>query len=241
MIKKIVFGILFICINSSVYSQDDSPFSYLNKIEIKNFSDCELHLDISKADIFNCKRIELNKSHKFYAEEGEGEYETLISICNIDKTDKRYAITYGACPNPEFIIYDSENPDRIIGTINATKMFVTGSGAIYSSGGEGTFDARKKYKVIEGKLVETEQPFYYVGLKTKTLRPIKLYKTVDLENEVASLPIDYSVEILLSTQAFNSTEGLYLVKTKFGLIGWAELKAGQYTDIDIKDLKYIGD
>ncbi|MFI2741474.1 hypothetical protein ACG2LH_01930 [Zhouia sp. PK063] len=120
-------------------------------------------------------------------------------------------------------------------------MFITGSGAIYCSGGEGTFDARKKFKIINEKLVEIGQPFYYVGLNTKTLRPIKIYETVDLENELASLPIDYPVEILLSTRAFNSTKGLYLVKTKFGLIGWAELTAGQYTDVDIKDLKYIGD
>jgi hypothetical protein len=241
MFRKLIFGILLIGLNSLAYSQETSPFPYLDKIEIKNFKNRELHLDSSKADIFNSKRIELDKNHKFYAEECEGEYETLIAICNINKTNKRYAIAYGACPNPEFIIYDFENPDKIIGSINADKMFITGGGAIYCSGGEGTFDARKKYTIIDGTLVETSQPFYYVGLKTKTLRPIKLYETVDLENEVASLPIDYPVEILLSTKSFNSTKGLYLVKTKFGLIGWAELIAGQYSDVDIKDLKYIGD
>ncbi len=241
MIRKIVYGILLIGLSLSVFSQEDSPFPYLDKIEIKMFSDCELYLDKSKVEIYNAKRVDLDKSHKFYAEECQGEYETLVAICNIDKSNKRYAISYGACPNPEFIIYDSENPNKIIGSINANKMYITGSGAIYCSGGEGTFDARKKFKIISDKLVETGQPFYYVGLKTKTLRPIKIYETVGLENEVASLPIDYPVEILLSTRAFNSTKGLYLLKTKFGLIGWAELTAGQYTDVDIKDLKYIGD
>ncbi|PCH70836.1 MAG: hypothetical protein COC06_03235 [Bacteroidales bacterium] len=241
MIRKIIFGILLIGLNSLTYSQETSPFPYLDKIEIKHFENRELHLVSAKADIVNRKRIELDKNHKFYAEECEGEYETLIAICNIDKTSKRYVISYGACPNPEFIIYDFENPDKIIGSINADKMFITGGGAIYCSGGEGTFDARKKYTIINSELVETSQPFYYVGLKTKTLIPIKLYETINLENEVASLPIDYSVEVLLSTKAFNSTKGLYLVKTKFGLIGWAELIAGQYSSIDIKDLKYIGD
>ena len=241
MIRKIVYGIILIGLSSSAYSQGNSPFPYLDKIEIKEFKNCELHLDKLQADIFNSKRVELDKNHKFYAEECEGEYETLIAICNIDKSDKKYAISYAACPNPKFVIYDSENPDKIIGSINADKMFITGSGAIYCSGGEGTFDARKKYTIINEKLVETKQPFYYVGLKTKTLRPIKLYETTDLKNKVASLPVDYPVEILLSTKAFNSTKGLYLVKTKFGLIGWAELIAGQYTDVDIEDLKYIGD
>jgi len=241
MIRKIIYGIILICLSSTAYSQEDIPFPYLDKIEIKEFNNRELHLNRSQADIFNSKRVELEKNHKFYAEECEGEYETLIAICNIDKSYKRYAISYGACPNPEFVIYDSENPEKIIGSINADKMFINGSGAIYCSGGEGTFDARKKYKIINEKLVETKQPFYHIGLKTTTLRPIKLYETVNLKNEVASLPIDYPVEILLSTKAFNDTKGLYLVKTKFGLIGWAELIAGQYTDVDIKDLKYIGD
>lgn len=241
MIKNIIVGILLIGLNTGINSQEASPFPYLDKIEIKHFQDRELHLDISKADVYNVKRVELDKNNKFYAEECEGEYETLVAICSIDKTNKKYAIAYGTCPNPEFAVYDFDNPEKIIGFINADKMFITGSGAIYCSGGEGTFDARKKYKIINGKLEETLQPFYYVGLQTKTLRPIKLYETVDLKNEVASLPAEYSVEILLSSKAFNSTKGLYLVKTKFGLIGWAELIAGQYTEVDIKGLKYIGD
>ncbi len=55
------------------------------------------------------------------------------------------------------------------------------------------------------------------------------------------MPINYSVEIIASNKSFNETNGLYLVKTKFGLIGWAKLTAGQGKSVDVKDLIYRGD
>ena len=80
-----------------------------------------------------------------------------------------------------------------------------------------------------------------MGLSSKTLKPIVLYQTINLKKQLAKLPADYDVEIVLSKESFNATKGMYLVKTKFGLLGWAELEAGQYHDIDIKGLQYNGD
>ena len=239
--KQTTLILLFLVLNLISYSQETSPFLYLDKIEIQNFKGRELYIQKTNAQIINKKRIELSKENIFYAEECEGEYMTLIAICRIDNSNKSYAIAYSVCPNPEFTIYDSDNPHKIYGNINADKLFITGNGSIYCSGGESTFDAKKKFNIIGDKLIEIQQPFYYIGLKTRTLRPIKLFETIDLENEIANLPMDYPVEIILSNKSFNSTKGLYLVKTKFGLTGWSELKAGQGESVDVEGLIYTGD
>jgi len=239
--KQTLLIILFLVLNIISYSQETSPFPYLDKIEVYNFKGRELYIQKTNAQIINKKRIELSKENIFYAEECEGEYMTLIAICKIDNSNKSFTIAYSVCPNPEFTIYDSENPNKIYGNINADKLFISGNGSIYCSGGESTFDAKKKFKIIGDKLTEIKQPYYYIGLKTKTLKTIKLFETINLENEIANLPIDYPVEILLSNKSFNSTKGLYLVKTKFGLTGWAELIAGQGKSIDIEGLIYNGD
>lgn len=225
-----------------VDAQISEPFSYLNKIEIEEYKGAFLHLNSSESVIINKKRIDLNSHDIFFAEECEGESMTLAAICKIDsKSEQKYAIVYSTCPGPEFIIYDSTNPDKIIGVINADHLYINGSGSIYSSGGEGTFDARKKYVLKNGKIEQVNQPFYYVGLKSKTLNPINIYDSKNLETKVASLPANYNIEIILSEQAFNETEALYLVKTEFGLVGWTKLKAGQYKAIDIEGLIYKGD
>lgn len=225
-----------------VTAQTNEPFSYLDKIKVENYEGRFLHLNSSEAIIINKKRIDLNRDDIFYAEECEGESMTLIAISKIDdNSENKYAIIYSTCPNPEFIVYDSNDADKIIGTINADHLYINGSGNIYSSGGEGTFDARKKYVLNNGKIENIEQPFYYVGLKSKTLNPVTIYQTKSLETKIASLPTNYELEVILSEKAFNQTEALYLVKTAFGLIGWAELKAGQYNSIDVDGLIYIGD
>lgn len=233
---------LILITSYNVNAQTSEPFSYLDKIEIVNFKGTFLHLISGEATIINKKRNDLDKDDIFYAEECEGEYMTLAAICKIDNnSEQKYAIAYSVCPNPEFVIYDSNNPKKVIETINADHLYINGSGNIYSSGGEGTFDARKKYVLKNGKINYVEQPFYYVGLKSKTLNPITIYQTKNLEMEIASLPANYDIEVILSDKVFNETEGLYLVKTAFGLIGWAKLKAGQYKSIDVNGLIYKGD
>lgn len=222
--------------------QSGQPFSYLDKIEIKAHEGTSLHLVASQATLINKKRSELKKDDIFYAEECEGEYTTLAAICKIDnKLAQKYAIFYSTCPNPEFVIYNSTDPEKILKTINADQLFINSSGHLYSSGGEGTFDTRKKYTLTNGEIKYVQQPFYYVGLKSKTLNPITIYGSKKLENEVAKLPVNYDIEVILSENVFNETEALYLVKTSFGLLGWARLKAGQYKAIDVKGLIYKGD
>jgi len=121
-------------------------------------------------------------------------------------------------------------------------LYITGNKNLYSSGNtNNTFDVKRKFKFTNNRLNEVEQPFYMVGIKGYTLNPIKLYESQKLEEEILQLPKNYPIEILLSQNSHNSMEGLYLVKTKFGLLGWTILKAGQYKSIDVDSLIYYGD
>jgi hypothetical protein len=239
-LKTTLIG-LILTVTQIVVAQTSEPFSYLDKIEIEMYKGTFLHLNSSEATIVNKKRSNLSKDDIFYAEECEGESMTLVAICKVDNSEQKYAIVYSTCPNPEFIIYDSSNPNKIIGTINSDHLYINGSGSLYSSGGEGTFDTRKKYTLNNDKLEHVQQPFYYVGLKSKTLNPVSIYQSKNLETKIASLPANYEIEVVFSEKAFNETEALYLVKTAFGLTGWAMLKAGQYKAIDVEGLIYKGD
>ncbi|WP_422360875.1 hypothetical protein [Reichenbachiella sp.] len=241
-IKSIV--VLFLLLFSVIVNAqpNNQPFSYLDKLEIEGYKEKYLLVELDKSTVYNKKRKNLDKDNPFFAEECEGESMTLVAICKIDyNSEKEYAIVFSTCPGPEFVIYNSENPNEIIGQINADKLYVNGSGKLYSSGGEGTFDVRRKFEFIGGKLKHVDQPMYYVGLKSKTMKPITVYSTTKLETIIAKLPANYEIEVLLSKKPFNQTRALYLVKTGFGLVGWSTLTAGQYKAVDVKGLVYVGD
>ena len=78
-------------------------------------------------------------------------------------------------------------------------MYVTGNGNLYISGHvNSNFDLKRKLTFTEQNITEVEQPHYYVGLKTKTLAAITLYKTKEMKEVVATLPKDYKIEVLLA-------------------------------------------
>jgi hypothetical protein len=92
------------------------------------------------------------------------------------------------------------------------------------------FNKRRKFKIENDTIIEIKQPYYYVGLKGKILKPLTLYSDKGLLNPVAQLPIDYEIEILLAETGSSDFEidYYYLVKSNFGLIGWIKI-----SDIDI--------
>ena len=239
---KLVLLIVFIINLKISYSQN--PFSYLQKIEVHDFKGVELYINESEAKIFNKKRKDLDKNNIFFTDQDcESIYMTLIAIVKIDNsTNKEYAITYSVCPEGEFTIYDANDPNIEYGSLLAEKLYITGYKSIYTSGNiNNTFDVKRKFEILDNKLIEIKQPFYSVSMKGKTLNKIKLYQSKKLQYEIASLPKNYPIEIVLAEKSFNSTENIYLVKTKFGLIGWAKLRAGQYKPIDVDELMYNGD
>lgn len=215
------------------------PFSYLKELAIDN--QISIKYNPSVSTVYNKKRSDLDKNDPmFYNEGGPGEEEIKAIQTKIsDSGDDYYIVfTWGPSADPAFHFYKDGQFDQPAFRIAATKLYVTGTGAIYSSGHTNNmFDMRKKYKVANNNLVEVKQPYYHVGLKTKTLKPISLYSTEKLENVVAKLPANYNIEVLVQ----NPENRLFLITTDFGLTGWVKVESGMRGNASIDKLYYAGD
>lgn len=121
-------------------------------------------------------------------------------------------------------------------------LVVPGTGAVYTSHHRNNFTARRKYELVNDSLVEVQQPYLYVGLKSKTLKEVKIYDTKEKSKLIATLPLGYEIEVLLAeTDIFDGGKGFYLVRTSFGLCGWAELAVAQGEAVDVEGLMYLSD
>ena len=94
------------------------------------------------------------------------------------------------------------------------------------------FPRRRKFTVSREKIVEIKQSFCYVGIKTFTLANIKLFADMNLMVQLAFLPKNTEVEILLNKG------NKYLVKTPFGLVGWTKVDPTYRTPFN--DLTFHG-
>ncbi|RXQ87280.1 hypothetical protein EO244_16510 [Ancylomarina salipaludis] len=237
---KKILTIVFVFITIIAKGQEEfSAFSYLYELKVANsFS---IFFDKTNARIINKQRKDIPKGEPFYCEYPEdldGETIVLVELFFNDNYNTKYTILYseGSSSDPEFSIYLEESH---IGDIKAVDLAITKSGNFYASGHANTnFNERRKYQLKNDELIEIKQPFLYVGLKSKTLEGITLFETKDLKNKVATLPIGYDVEVILADQYI---EDLYLIKTKFGLIGWAQIESGQYISKVIEGIRYMGD
>lgn len=145
----------------------------------------------------------------------------------------------GASDDPHFIF--SKNNGKILGEIYATELYINNNGIMYSAGHTNNmFDHRRKFQLSQDTLIEFQQPYYYVGLKSKTIAPLILYQYKKGNSILAQLPKGYDVEVLLCDTEGNTSENYYLVKTDFGLVGWMRVTGSLY-DTPIKGLTYAGD
>jgi hypothetical protein len=247
MNKKITLVVFGLCILLTIKSQEikvHQSFENLVEIKLQDFDDVSIKYDptISQIIAKKIKELETDYNNTFpdvYSVDCEGEHGWVILKTKLDrKTDKYYYITFMICPDTEFYIYEDGNKEPI-DKLYALNLVVTGNGVIYTSGHMGNFNVRRKFEFSNGKFVEVEQPYYYVGLKSKTLNTVNIYQTKECKKLIATLPKNYEIEILLTDSPF--TPNLYLVRTSFGLVGWAKLKSGQYESIDVEGLFYNND
>jgi hypothetical protein len=174
---------------------------------------------------------------------------TLIGRYKSDSMKDPINILYspGASMDPTFRITDAKN--NVIWEHFVEELAIDGRGVIYTSGNiNHMFNMRGKFKLADGKVTEVKQPFLYVGVLGKMLKPAKLYSAKTGGDVVASLPVGYEVEVLLAEdyQKFGNDvvqPRAFLVRTKFGLVGWLILSEADATHFDpiIKGLGYMGD
>ena len=97
------------------------------------------------------------------------------------------------------------------------------------------FNMRRKFLLKNNSCIEVKQPFYYVGLKTITLKPIQLYRSKEQKEIIAKLFSNSPIEVLINSGEF------YLLKSSFGLVGWIKIPETLIQTSPIKGLYFAGD
>ncbi|MBN1182578.1 MAG: hypothetical protein JXR62_07075 [Bacilli bacterium] len=180
----------------------------------------------------------------------ENKYQVSDNSIKLIKTkintenDKYYFITHGIIDYPiiGFTIFDAESPNRIIGQIPGASLIVPGNGNFYAINSYSIhFPTRKKFSLINNEIIEIKQPFYSVDLDSYALNPIVVYSDIDLKKKLATIPKNGKIEVLVCVDSNSSKDSnIYLVRTDFGLIGWAKLRVKQHESFDVKGLLYNG-
>ena len=163
----------------------------------------------------------------------------FVSVNLASETEILIGYTEGASEDPEFWFYQQEETGfRPMISVYGKQIFISGNGNIYVSGHTNNmFNKRRKFKFENDSIREIEQPFYFVGLQTKTLKTIKLHSDKSLGKILATLPADSPIEVVAAEYA-NECQ-YFLIKTSFGLLGWWKLDNWYSTEID--KLVYAGD
>ena len=162
---------------------------------------------------------------------------------NKNMNDSLYII-YSQGMSEDMVFELATKPDAStrIGSFYCLEFYINSLGTIYTAGHTNNmFNMRRKFQLQGDTIREVRQPFYYVGLKGKTLNEITLYAVKSGKDIVAQLPADYEIEILLAEYAEKDTEmgTRFLVRTEFGLVGW--LRVEGFAEGVLKELYFAGD
>ncbi|MBD0257377.1 MAG: hypothetical protein ICV83_16790 [Cytophagales bacterium] len=217
------------------------PFDHLVTRQVKHHREASFSLDSLTAIIYNGKFEELDKKPAgFSATDFECEVGSVIiaDVLLDKKAQRRALLTFGVCPEFEFYLYDRQTKG-LIQSFSALNIVIDASGSLHTSGHLNEFDLKRKYSFNGKAFVEDKQPFYYVGLKSVTLNEVKIYGDKQLSKLIAVLPKGREIEVLIAEKP--SSNKLYLVRTGFGVIGWAPLKVDQYKSVDVEGLFYNND
>lgn len=171
-------------------------------------------------------------------DEGEPDLTRVLSTRLNRESETRHSIDFdpGPSADPVFTITD-EKSGKKVGEIAADALVVPGNGFIYSMGRTDKMHVeRRKYAVREGKLVEIEQPFSYVGLESKAKVALTLTAKKGSGEVIASIPAGDELQVVLRDGEF------LLIKTQFGLLGWWKFKTDVQADnAEIEGIYYAGD
>ena len=129
--------------------------------------------------------------------------------------------TEGPSDDPQLII---EYNTKIILTADGEKFHFRGKSLFVEGNSNNLFNKKRKFIFENGKFNEVRQPLYFVGIKGKLKRNIKIYETKSLKSTVANLPKNYPIEIVMAEFSENDLIEYFLVKTKFGLMGWLKIE-----------------
>lgn len=204
-----------------------TPFGKLKSIKIDDT--VTIYYDSSFTEVINKKQ--------------GAEYEGGVRVLKtkIDKNSQQsYTIDYSPGPSadPAFVFLKNDG-DKVAEQgeqISGLELYIPGNGFLYVSGHTNNmFDMRRKYKIDGDALVEVKQPFYYVGINNKLKKDLEIFSDAELKQSVGLLTKGTDVSVLLYQ------DEKYLIKSTFGLVGWAKIPDSQMPGEVIDGIYYAGD
>ncbi len=228
-----------------------NPYPHLKVLKIPN-EYCgdepffNIHYEASLGEVINTKRNELAEDHIRYLTDNIEEHDLVALKLKFNSTelDGEYYLefSYGPSCDPGFYLIDAQTQE-VIASTDGMNIYIPGGNSVYTTGHlNTTYNKRRKYSFDGIKFKEIEPDFYYIGLKTKTLKPIILYADQDLTTQLAYLPADYSVEVVAARASTARIDEIkYLIKTELGLLGWSNIETTAFKSLQIEGIMFLGD
>ena len=252
--KQKTFSLLFMLtlISTIVLGQVKEAFPQMKWVNIGQdivYPDGKFGYDPATFTYMGIELHKLPKTDVCYDDENGEEY-TLLGRYKTSSMKESLNILFSPGPSgdPQFRISDGKN--KVFWEQVADEMSINGNGIIYTAGNtDKMYNERRKYQLSGNKVLETKQPFCYVGVKGKLLKPATLYSQKKDGMVVASLPVGYEIEVLLAEEDYpidENGEGFpmnYLARSAFGLVGWLRLTGEDFHHSSpiISGLGYMGD
>jgi len=228
---RIILSVLFsflLCISAFCQS---SAFPGLSKLVVddKPWGKMSISYNPKITKGINKKYKDLDKTDSFFPlvnPESEGNNKAIMT--RIDTTSKtEYIVVYSVGPSadPGYLFFDplQKGRPKVLFRIDGLNLYIPGDGFIYVDGHtDNNFNQRRKFKVADGILTEVKQPFYYIGLKTKSLKPLVIYSSTDMKDVVDNIPANTEIEVIYHT-FYDPMSQYFLLRTKFGLTGWYKM------------------
>lgn len=197
------------------------------------------------AKVINKKRSELDRAHPLFVADDFEANDILLLQTKLSESDLQtfYVLfSEGPSADPEFIFIKNSAPNKIWASLSGTALSIPGNGSVYVSNRfNNTFTKRTKYALTAKGFTEVKQPYFYVGLKTRTLSPLTLYASPASTEVVAQLPKGSEIEVLLTDNKPDKHRTCFLIKTPFGLLGWAWIPESQYASSVVEGISFWGD
>lgn len=175
------------------------------------------------------------------ADHPAGGYRTVLAG-RIDRGSKdEFELRYDDGPScdPTFTLW-RKGGDEPIGEFGGDHVVIPGNGFLYViRRSNRSFEGREKWAIHKGALVEITQSHYYVGVTTATLKPATLLQQPETgATVIANVP--KGEKVLVVVQQTVDGRDWYLVRTRFGLLGWTE-DAAYGEERQFEDIQFLGD
>jgi hypothetical protein len=199
-----------------------------------------------EAKLVNRKRCDLDASHPLFVNDELEADDILVMQMKIGEKDRQIfyiLFSEGPSADPGFYFIKTDRPNEVWADMPGTALALYGNGVAYVSNRcNNMFTKRTKYLFSDTGIMEVHQPYFYVGLSTHTLAPLTLFDSPKENQIIAQLPKGTPVEVLLTDDARDERRRTcFLIKTPFGLLGWAWIPETQYKAETIEGISFWGD